>query len=272
MKPYRLLLIFCSSIMLFGYKPEKESENTSGGKSADRSSANETKHGKSLLSEIGEEANPSDSPKFAMNRNAVTRELLTPPKPEGLTLLKPLSPSLRIGRTKESQVREVSGARIELSPDRNLGEIGTIKIPPSVSSARWREATISPDGSQVLMNPEDMAMAPSLYQVHDGALNDQMVEEVPNVNFDESRRWFIHWQGWLSDSKLYGVINEDDPAGHMTVRTGIYLYDVVSRELQRVDLPTGTTVGGDTFLEVIAVSDNVIVVNTSEGEKTLSWK
>lgn len=265
-------MIFWSSIVLLGCKPEKESEDTGGSKTNARTSARQTKLGSSRSSERSEEASPSDSPKFAMNRNAETRAQLTPPKPDGLILLKPLSPSLSMGRTGESPVREISGLRIELSPDRSPEELGTIKVPPSVASSRWREAAISPDGSRVLMNPEDMAKPPSLFNVEDGALDDQSIEVIPNVNFDESRRWFIHWQGWLSNSKLFGVVNEDDVTGHLTVRSGLYLYDVTTRELQRVDLPTGTILGGDTFLEVIAVSDKAVIVNTSDGEKTLMLK
>ncbi len=272
MKFYRLLMIFWGLTVLLGCESERKSEDPDDGKSTARTSARERKRGNPGSSGRSEEASPSDSPKFAMNRNAETRALLTSPKPEGLILLKALSPSLSMGRIGGSQVRESFGKRIELSPDRSPGEMGTIKLPPSIASARWREAIISPGGSRVLMNPEDMVKPPSLYKVQDGALDDRTVEEIPNVNFDESRRWFIQWEGWLSDSKMFGVLNEDDITGHLTVRTSLYLYDVDAKELQRVDLPTGTMPVGDTFLEVVAVSDDAIVVNTAEGEKTLSLK
>lgn len=209
---------------------------------------------------------------LAMNRNEATTSLLTRAKPDWLSIGAPIvaeeSPSKDISQNwKGPEYVPIKKS----SPD-TVSEVGELKFPEALASIHWSSASFDPKRGRLLMVPLDGAEPASLFKVETGEILVDTREEVPSINYDDKRRWFISWGTWVSDSEIVGVFNEEDFSGHTTVRAGIYLYHVDRREMRRVDLPYGFIAGNDPSIEVVEVSPEGLVIRTVDGDKVVLLK
>lgn len=215
-------------------------------------------------------ADYKNSPGLAMNRNADIRDLLTRPKPDWLVLGPPVATSVLPEEDRSASLRAAAASKVSFAAGQQIKSAGAVSLPEGISGKEWASAILNPDGTRLLMVPLEMTVAPTLFKVEGNSAVETGKEEIPVVNFDDSRRWFIQWESWASDSELVGVLNEEDFSGHVTVRVGIYLYDVDSKTLRRVELPPEITSAEDPMIEIVAVSSDVLVINTREGEQIVS--
>src|SRR5690606_33474724 len=137
---------------------------------------------------------------------------------------------------------------------------------------QWSAASFDPNHGRLLLVPLEQTEPASLFRIEDGKILEDSREEVPSINYDDKRRWFIQWENWISDSEMVGVLNEEDISGHTITRSVIYLYDMDTRELRRVDLPYGFITGNDPSIEIVSVSQDSLILNTTDGEKIVSLK
>ncbi len=218
------------------------------------------------------EENHKDMRGFAMNRNDITRSLLTRDKPDWLSIGSPAFTESLADRRGGANWKNIGESKVTFSAGANLIKVGEMDLPASLATMKWSAGSFDSQHGRLLMVPLEMTEPAYLFKVENGKILEDSREEIPSINYDDKRRWFIQWETWISDSEIVGVINEEDLSGHTVTRSGLYLYNVDTRELTRVDLPYGFISGEDPSIEVVAVSPDGFVINTTDGEKVVSLK
>lgn len=207
-----------------------------------------------------------------MNRNAVIHGILTQAKPDWLSIGPSLSVTMSPDMNLHSGWKRLEASKFTFSAGGTIGGIGELELPETLAATAWSAASPDPGGERLLMVPLEMTEPAALFRIEAGRVVPDSMEEVPSINYDDKRRWFIQWETWISDSEIVGVFNEEDVAGHTVTRSGLYLYDVDSRELKRVDLPYGFIDGSDPAIGILAASPEGLLIQTADGEKAVVFK
>lgn len=251
----------------------KDSSDTSESLSDENLPARNEKISVSGSNASGQEGkNYKDTPGFAMNRNDITHSLLTQLKPDWLVIGSPVVAEAPASKDEIPNWKGLERASLTKSSPDIVTEVGGLKLPDALAATQWSAASFNADQNHLLMVPLEMTEPAYLFKVKDGEILVDSREEVPSINYDDKRRWFIQWETWISDSEIVGVFNEEDISGHVVTRSGIYLYNVDSRELRAVDLPYGFISGYDPSMEIVGVSPDGLLIKTTDGEKAVSLR
>ena len=207
-------------------------------------------------------ADYKNTPGLAMNRNAETREILAQKPPAWLTIGKPVTSTLREESDIEWPNPPGGMGKESFGDSQKISSLagGRVLVPDSFASKTWAYSILHPKGNLTVVAESGSYNLPRLYRIEGGQLEENSAQEIPAINFDDKRRWFIEWESWLTDSEILGTVNEDDFSGHVTVRTVFYIYNVDSRELRRIETPVSWGRGSDSSVTIDAVSPDALRV------------
>jgi len=130
-----------------------------------------------------------------------------------------------------------------------------------VNEIMW--LAISPKGDRIVFRRGELFEIREMDQ--DGRVA-QTGTPMPFLNYDApiERRWFLgRWQ-WLSNLELISEVHRQTEDGDMIAESGLYYYNIESRTLAKVSLPSGLVERND--IEVLQISGRDVKLRTLNRE------
>lgn len=256
MKTMKKLIFFAILCSLFSCNKEKDKQEVS---------ANDAKSQSSGYSASKRKENNSDRASNDRRRHdhiddlsQFTKDILNSPKPDWL----------QIGRPVSAQLANVPAPEIEYSRNLRLRPFGSRDVielfgKKLTFSDTWKRVvwvSLNPSGSKIALQ---LGNESQIRQVDiDGNVSDEY-SSLPLMNYDSERRWFFgSWQ-WVSDNELIAPMNIDSTDGYSTVRADIYLFNIDSNTLRRLDIANRDLITSSESIEIRGIIDRRALISIS---------
>lgn len=213
-----------------------------------------------------------NTPGLAMDRSPELQKVLMAMPPDWLTIGENVKATFQKGKSDDLDWVITSRTSYVGETSRKITVNRNDLIVPQPPKSGWLRAMVSPNENRIILFPRDHLDGVQLFNIVEGQIVEDSSQSIPIINYDDSRRWTIGWDRFLSDSIIVGIMGEEDFSGHINVRSSIYTYDIENKILRRVDIPDSLKETFNQGISIQAASESSILVSSNDGDYTITIK
>ncbi len=248
-------------------KKEEEEKPASSAQKTERRNPDHRMDGKMEMNERDKPSSEDEDEFIGLGGNErLQRILMKEPTPEWL-VRGPIRRTNLIKSEKYDYRSHQKTSSVRLGYSRTLDVNGTtITLPDDFKPNGVSEETRK--GLVVLKKN----MSSRVYQIEGESLFWRDDIPLPQFNFGERPRWYVsRWQ-WLDEETLVGSMLMDDVENGLISDARLYTYNIESKTLRPVELPTGVVDPLDPNIEILSVEDGVVSARTATGVHHLDMR